>query len=678
MSAHALPPPLSRRVLAAELAVIVLVALLAAWPFTDTRSTTRLAGDEAEFLTSSAHTAALALRTEGRLPLWQPYLGEGRPLLESPFAFVLNPFSIGPALLAGSGTVGVKLGVVVGAVLTAVGGWFLAWTSGAGRAGRLTLALLLLGKGNMVAMLGIGHYQLAVSQAYMPWILGAALLILCGSRARWPVVLMGLAVALQFLAGNVWHVLPTLFSVAVLTAAFVVRNPHTGRSLDWPALVRLTVAGVITLGLTAAVLGPLVVNRAYVGGQTPVPDGDTRVTAFPQLAQYVVRAPLVEDLLQRGGEAETRYNYTLPWWLLAIALVPLGAAAPPGRRRLLFVALGLFAVMTWWGLGGRQPFIWMYNNLPGIGRWRFVGRAYGTASLWLALVTALRLDALTAYARERSRAVGMGLLALVLVSAGLVVGHNWREWARTVRITDPNTICLAWLYVQNGTAEPLTVYQGGYAYITGFLDAGVRQTPIEAAYRPLPVPYTHYPHDLPKDSLPRYAMPIRPGDPERLDALGYVAVDSAPTFTGQNPRTGEPLEWPCAWVQPNAFPYAYRVRVDDLNRAGDTGTLSLDTVEALTVLRRDYDVIVLQTTGTGGARSLVVASEVAYPGWTAYVDGERVSLASVGGIIGAALPLSTDVHTVAFIYRPRLVIVGLWITVGTAILCIVGLLVPRR
>ncbi len=655
-----------------------MVALAAASPFFDGRPTNRLAGLEAEFLTSSAHTAALALQAERRIPLWQPYLGNGRPLLESPFAFVLNPFSVGPALVVGNGPVGVKLGVVVAAVLVTVGGWFLAWAAGAGRVGRLTLALLLLGKGNMVAMLGIGHYQLGVSQAYMPWIFGAALLILTGNRARWPVALLGIAVALQFLAGNVWHLLPTLLSVAVLNAVFVFRNPVTGRVCDWPALARLVVAAGITLGLTAAVLGPLVVNRAYVGGQDPVPDGDTRGAALPQLAQYITRVPLVLDLVREGGEAETRYNYTLPWWLMLVALGPLGGAAPPGRRRLMLVALGLLFVMTWWGLGGRQPFVWLYNNLPGLGRWRFVGRAYGTASLWLALLVALRVDVLTAYVGTRSRTVALALTALILTSAAIPVRHNWREWTRTVTTDDPNTLCLAWVYAQTGTAEPLTVYQGGYESVTVFVEAGVRQTPIEAAYRPLPVPYTHYPHDLRKQAFPQYALPVRPDDPEQLTALGYAPVATAPTFNGVNPWTGEPLVWPCAWARANALPYAYRVRVDDLQRATAVSDIARGIVEPVTVARREYDLLALRATGTGGARSLVVASEVAYPGWRAYVDGEQVPLASVGGYIGAELPLSTREHTVVFLYRPRLVIAGLWVTVATAVVTGVGLLWRRR
>jgi hypothetical protein len=169
-------------------------------------------------------------------------------------------------------------------------------------------------------------------------------------------------------------------------------------------------------------------------------------------------------------------------------------------------------------------------------------------------------------------------------------------------------------------------------------------------------------------------MPIRARDPENLMALGYVPIDGAPTFNGMNARTGEPLVWPCAWERTGSLPYVYRVRADDLQLT----PLSSDVVDPVTVLERRSDVLALRATGTGGARSLVVAGEVAYPGWRVYLDGERVALESVGGYIGVTLPFSTDDHTILFVYRPRLVVAGLWVTIGTAVLCGVGLALPRR
>ncbi len=665
--------PIPYRQLLLETLIVLGVALMALAGFTDLSAYSKLSGLEMEFLTSSAHTAALALRAEGYIPLWQPLLGEGRPLLESPFSFVLNPISVGGALWTGDGLRGVKLSVIGYGLLAAGGGWFMGRAFGAGAIGRVLLALLMVGKGNMVATLGVGHYQLGVSQAYMPYIFGAAYLILRGHRHRWSVILLGMAVALQFLAGNVWHVLPTLLSLGAFVAVFVARYPFEREGgTERAILMRLAAAALITLGLSAAVLVPLWVNRAYIGGQIPVTDGGTPAPILPQLLQYIRAQPLVNDLGLTYGALQSRYNYTVPWWLLLLALLPLGPTNAARPRRLWWLVGGLFVVFTLWGLGGMPPFRWAYEMLPGLGRWRFVGRAYATASVWLALFVALRTDAIWAALGSQRRIAAHAFAVLVVFSGVFVALYNWREWAQLVSASEPNTTCLAWLYAQRTDGQPLAVYQGGYGYVTSFLNANVRQTPIEAAYRPLPVPYTLYPQDLRQQSLPRYALPVRQRDLAFLQANGYRPIPTAPLHTTRDPTTGQPLQLRCAWEKPDTLPYSYRVPL----RLLDTANIPL-TAERVTPIRplvRASDYIGLVVQGAGGDRAVVVAGEVAYPGWRVWVDGSPAPLESVGGYIGVRLPLSTQDHTVLFVYRPRLVIVCLWVTLITAVGCILALL----
>jgi hypothetical protein len=393
------------------------------------------------------------------------------------------------------------------------------------------------------------------------------------------------------------------------------------------------------------------------------------------VSQYFTGRTMIADIDLTYGETQTRYNYTVPWWLVLIALIPLGQQQLPGQRRLWIVVSFLFVAFTIWGIGGLQPYRWLYNNVPGLGRWRFVGRAYGTASVWLALLISLRIDGLWTWLRlsgkRWARPVAVGLYAVAVAGGLTVTLHNWRNWVGTVGTSEPNTVCLAWIYAQ-GTDQPLSVYQGGYSYITAFLNASVRQTPIEAAYRPLPIPYTLYSNDLRKESLPYYAMPVRNEDIEFLEANGYAPLENAPFYTNIDPFTGEPLQWRCAWARPESLYYAYQVPVTVLQDA--TSPPLRTQVTPVTVLRRGYDHIAVSGSGTGGATSVVVVEEVAYPGWQAWIDSERVPLESVGGYLGAILPLSTNDHTVVFIYRPMQVNISLWITVGSAVLCILALL----
>ena len=135
--------PVHAGLLHLELLLIISVALCATREFATLDKSVKLYGYEGEWLTSSAHYAAMALRKYGYLPLWQPLLESGEPLLESPFSFVLNPFSTMPSLLLG-GVNGIKISVMLTAVLAGLGGWVLGRVLGLGALGRVLLGLLLV------------------------------------------------------------------------------------------------------------------------------------------------------------------------------------------------------------------------------------------------------------------------------------------------------------------------------------------------------------------------------------------------------------------------------------------------------------------------------------------------------------------------------------------------------
>jgi hypothetical protein len=232
--AHTLERPIAPIQLAAELIGIALLVAAVTQPYLAPNSTEQLPGLEAEWLTSSVHLAALTLDEYGYLPLWQPYLEMGEPLIDNPFSFILNPISTSPGLIWG-GVRGIKISVALHALLAGWGGWALGRVLGFAWVGRLLLAALLVGKGNMHAMIGAGYFQLGVSQAYMPWIIAGTIAILRVKTRRWPVALTAQAFTLLFWAGNIWYTLPMLISMALLTLTHVVRRREsTGpRSGGW-------------------------------------------------------------------------------------------------------------------------------------------------------------------------------------------------------------------------------------------------------------------------------------------------------------------------------------------------------------------------------------------------------------------------------------------------------------
>lgn len=64
-------------------------------------------------------------------------------------------------------------------------------------------------------------------------------------------------------------------------------------------------------------------------------------------------------------------------------------------------------------------------------------------------------------------------------------------------------------------------------------------------------------------------------------------------------------------------------------------------------------------------------SQCFYPGWNAYVDGEKVEIHQVNGLImGMEVPAGT--HTIAFVYQPTVFWVGVGIACSTVVILAVG------
>ncbi len=516
----------------------------------------QLPGREAEWLTSSAYLAADGLRRHGYIPLWQPYLEFGEPLVDNPFSFVLNPLSAGPSLLEG-GARGVRLSVALSALLAGWGGWALARVLGCGALGRLLLALLLLGKGNMHAMIGAGYFQLGVSQAYMPWVVAGAVAALRLPRRRWslpqrrgwPPVLAAVAFTLLFWAGNIWYTLPMLVSLALLALTHALRP---ARRLDWPALRRLVLAAALTVGLSAVTLLPLWINRAHIGGH-PDEIGAGRVADLARVVEQFYNGDIQTYLEGRApGAAHFYYSFVTPLWFAALLFVLLPPVFPflhrpalPGAWRVWLVGVVMVVFATVWGAGGNPLMVWLYDHVPLLGQWRFVGRALAVASFWLAVLLAMRADGL--WRALRHPAWGRWLAALPpvvprlrhVLALGLVlacalaaqqVNAQWHIFTGTVGPNVYDDVCLAWLRAQH-PQEPLAAYRLGYDAVVPFLRHRVRLFNIEADFTPLPLPWTQGHIDL-TQSLPQYGLAWDEAGRRWLSEHGYRPLPGSPATPG--------------------------------------------------------------------------------------------------------------------------------------------------
>lgn len=668
-----------------ECAFIVAVALVINWGFIGELPTQRVAGRELEWLTSSAQTAYQSLREYGYLPLWQPYNQFGEPLIESPFSFVLNPISTVPSLIWG-GTVGIRISAMLYGILAGLGGYFLARVLRLGLAARLLLALLMIGKGNMLAMIGTGFFQLGVAQAYFPWVIGAAIATLRQSRQRWSVVLLAIMLTLMFWAGNIWYMLPTAFALVLLTAAHVM--PSRNGRWDSNGLRRMVWAGILTLGLAAATLLPIFAHRDFIDRHNPEQEAGTVTEPLRVASFFVSPEAAILDANQPPYAPQFYFSFVVPlWFLLLIFLLlppvgrfrPLTRSALPQSWRIWGVALCMVIGTFIWGVGGNPLMILLYDVLPGLDRWRFVGRALAVTSFWLALLVALRVDSLWRLIFDadwqrismpaptlRSVQINLGLALLFLAGlAALQVNQAAAGYARITIRNHYEEECLRWLRAQYPN-QPLAVQRHGYELTTAFLELNIRQTDIEADYAALGLPSTLGLIDLTR-SPAAFAMSWYDNSGEFVFPEGYEPIIDSP----RGPHV------PCMFRHPNPLSYAYSV---PLGRYVTTlaETLDASLTQPITTVQRLPDQIRLFVAPSNIETLIVTVQETAYPGWQVTVDGQPGKLESIGGQIGVLIPPGEGVREIVFAYRPPLFFIGGTITLITAAVCAVYLLRADR
>jgi hypothetical protein len=711
---HDNPPPTTRKpfLLAAEIAAILLMVAYATRPYYQSPGL-QLSGSESEWLTSSAYAAHNGLRDYGRIPLWQPYLEFGEPLVDNPFSFIVNPFSSVPSLLLG-GAEGMKLTVVVTTALAGLGGWFLGYVLGFAWVGRLLLGMLLVGKGNMLAMFNTGYFQLASSQAYFPWIIAGIVSVFTHTRHRWPPVLLAVSAAMLLFAGNLWYTLPMFIGAAAIVLVYLLdRRPVTeGKNgerfrvrvtLRLPALKALILAAVLTIGISAVILLPVWTNQGHIGKHPPEVKAGWVVPLLENIIPYYFNPDPGQSLtlfdptngtLQPwwtvGELAEHYYSFITPLWFLALICVAIPLYRPRWHR-LACLAWVMAIFFTLWGAGGQLPFLWLYQAFPFIRGWRFVGRALAVASFWIALLVAMRLDSLwriittvawdtldlkPVIARWLPRLLS-GLLLLGSAVAAYEVNQSWyRSPSRVLNPIHADDTCVSWLRAQYPD-QPLTIWRNGYEGVTTLMQNRVRIFDVTAAFEMSPLPSTIASIDL-TQSPPEFALPWSDAEWQFLAERGYVAVDGSPPLLD----TG----FPCLYRKPDTLAYAYTVPLRTLQAIkpqppfpyGNNEILPPSATTPVTAYLRQPDNILLAVAGDPSGTTVLTLQERAYPGWHVTIDGQPAKLQSVGGQLGILLPSQPGLHQIYFEYRPPLLITSAWITLIASLFAILYLLRAER
>ncbi len=110
-----------------------------------------------------------------------------------------------------------------------------------------------------------------------------------------------------------------------------------------------------------------------------------------------------------------------------------------------------------------------------------------------------------------------------------------------------------------------------------------------------------------------------------------------------------------------------------LSSPNETGSEPDD--QPISIVKREPAVMVIEAKIT--KPSMLVVSEVFSPGWQVKVDGREARLWRVNYLL-RGVALEPGQHTIAFLYRPRLLIIGTVISVATALVLLLLFLWERR
>lgn len=363
---------------------------------------------EHERLTGGILPIKIGLEGYGRISTWNPYLGDGVPLLNNPFNYVFNPFHSLPILVLG-GVQGSKLAMFITFVIAGYSMWALGYVIRLGSVARVAVAVLYMLNGSLIAKFGAGHFQLANSLAWPPLVFACLWWTLRSKNCFAPLA-VGMAFALLLYAGNIYYVLHMLVCCVVIVVAQLF-GQHGGRwQIHHDRLWRAAIAGVFAFGLSALQFFPVWQTRDFVTHQRQIinPDGTLQASydlsqAFTNLTTpwqhwTTLQQPALTGLI---GAVDYAYVGIFLFILITIA-VALAALRPVWLRQYLYEKRGMGAIvfiaavivllMMLWGGGQFPPIVWLYTRIPLLTEFRYIGRALAFAGLWWVVLGGVAID----------------------------------------------------------------------------------------------------------------------------------------------------------------------------------------------------------------------------------------------------------------------------------------------
>jgi hypothetical protein len=627
-----------------------------------------------------------------QIPLWDPSILSGAPFFANPLSGLYYPPGWLALLLPLP--LGFNLLVLIHLLFGGLGAYCLLRQEGLIHEAAILGGLAFAALPKLFAHYGAGHLTLLYAVPWTPWLLWAEARSGEGRAiSRW--MQPGLLLAIIFLADVRWSLLAGL-----LWLGFAISKRAT-----WFHLLR---QGVLA-GLLSAPLALPLLQFTGLATRSSMSSGDVFTYSLPpeRLLGF-----FIPDF---GGFQE--YTLYAGEFILALALVTLVSKSLRLRARFWWIVAVLSILIA---LGPGTPLFSALAWLPGFNLLRVPSRALFLCGLSFAALAAYALDGiLNGLQVDERRPTNLALVALAAFTAGLaglMIAVSGRlafnlAWGGGVAV-------LAALWVGLGVNQRMK-HQAWLALLLLFtmLDLGVfdrqafwprssqdvqadglaavqflaRQPGVFRVYSPS--------YSLPQQTAQKAGLELADGvDPLQLSSyVTFMNVASGvppagysvtlPPFANGDPESDNAAYHPDPqWLGLLNVRYvasAFDLDDPDLKLleklggtriyenlvarprawvqagSGDLTTIMADAFQPAEVLRSDPNHIRIQIPALDPSQEYtLVTSEIAYPGWRAWVDGKPAQILEVDGLL-RSVRIQGGAHEVVFSFFPLSLIAGL-------------------
>jgi hypothetical protein len=379
------------------------------------------------------HRYAIEILRAGHIPLWNPLLGAGAPLLANYQSALLYPPNL--LLLLTGPEYGHGLLVCAHLILAGLGMQRLARRVGIKHAGQLVAAVAFSLSGYMIAR--AGFISINHTAAWLPWVILSLENLLeavrkdqhAGSWIR-PLALLSMALGLQWLAG---HAQTAWYTLLLMVSWFLWRViSWQERRLQFKAIGLICGACGLAFAMAAVQLLPTLEYLMQTSRAAAI-DMDYALTysfwpwrILGMLLPDLFGSPAHGDFWGYGNYWEDAiYIGVLPLLgALSIILKKLRAKDSPGRMVRFLLVVG--AVTLLFALGKNTPFFpFLFRHVPTFGLFQAPARWNLLFVFSLALLAGLGIDRWSTPSGRGLYWTRLGTVGAAIIGLAAFIGFRW-------------------------------------------------------------------------------------------------------------------------------------------------------------------------------------------------------------------------------------------------------------